>query len=115
MPWIKVIGGDIGKGKYIFNKGGWGAAPSMQGDPSTIIGAFKVINLGKSDVHRYEAIDSVAEGMGNSPDNKFDAYMAISTGKNRNVITFAAYLKNGKKFMAETDSDTYKKMLAAIF
>jgi hypothetical protein len=36
-------------------------------------------------------------------------------GGNRTEVAFAAYLKDGRKFMATTDAKTWKKLLAAVF
>ena len=39
----------------------------------------------------------------------------ILLGGNKKEVAFAAYMKDGKKFMATTDSKAWKKIMAAKF
>ena len=123
MATIKVEAGDIDKGAWQFN-GTFGAALMSKASTKDHPWKGESINLGL-ELERTEILDEekvkklagtagwgVAGAVLLGP---LGAIGGILLGGNKKEVAFAAYLKDGRKFMATTDGGTWKKLMAVTF
>ena len=116
MSTIKVEAGDLDKGAWVFS--------GMMGMAVMSKGFFTKVDL-RQELDRIELLDeeSVKRLTGTAGWGIAGAVLlgplgalgGILLGGNKKEIAFAAYLKDGRKFMAVTDGKTWKKLLAVTF
>lgn len=123
MASIKVEAGDLDKGAWQFT-GLFGSA--LMTKPTTKAHPWKgeSVNLG-ADLERAELLDgeSVKKLAGTAGWGIAGAVLlgplgaigGILLGGNKKEVAFAAYLKDGRKFMGVTDGGTWKKIMAITF
>lgn len=123
MATIKVEAGDLDKGAWQFN-GMFGVA--MMTKASTKDHPWKgesinlVLELERAEILDEEKVKKLAgtAGWGIAGAvllGPLGAIGGILLGGNKKEVAFAAYLKDGRKFMATTDGGTWKKLMAVTF
>lgn len=123
MAAVKVEAGDIDKGAWQYS-GMFGTAMLTRASTKDHPWKGETINLGQ-ELERIELLDEekvkklagtagwgVAGAVLLGP---IGAIGGILIGGNKKEVAFAAYLKDGRKFMATTDGGTWKKLMAITF
>lgn len=123
MAAVKVEAGDIDKGAWQYS-GMFGTAMLTRASTKDHPWKGETINLGQ-ELERIEPLDEekvkklagtagwgVAGAVLLGP---IGAIGGILIGGNKKEVAFAAYLKDGRKFMATTDGGTWKKLMAITF
>lgn len=123
MATIKVEAGDIDKGSWQFASL-FGSAIMSKGSTAAHMWKGESIDL-KAQLDRLEILDEekvkklagtagwgVAGAVLLGP---IGAIGGILLGGNKKEVAFAAYLKDGRKFMGVTDGGTWKKLMAITF
>lgn len=118
MAKVKILAGDY-KGQGSFS---WStfSMPWMPGDGFSLGKAYSSRDLESVEIATEEAVKKVAGAVGwglagaalLGPVGLLAGALLGGKGKE---VTFVAQFKDGKKILASTDSDTYKKILAAVF
>jgi hypothetical protein len=136
MKIVKIIAGDLQKGKYTFpdyfgrpvmaNTGYFRTGILAKKFKGTFIGPLfgEAVDF-RSDVDKVVAIDeqqakkflsSFGKGLaGGIVFGAIGAAAGVLSGGNKREITFVCDLKDGKKFMAITDGETFTKIRAILF
>lgn len=123
MAKIKVEAGDIDKGSWTFS-GMFGTAVMSRTSTSAHPWKGESINLSLElesvDLLDEEKVKKLAGTAGWGVAGAvllgpLGAVGGILLGGNKKEIAFAAYLKDGRKFMAITDGGTWKKLMAITF
>ena len=120
---IKVEAGDLDKGSWQF-VGKFGVATMTKASTTKNMWKGKSYRF-KTDVASVELVDeekvkklagTAGWGLaGAALLGPLGAIGGMLIGGNKREIAFICYLKDGRKFMATTDGDTWKKILAATF
>jgi hypothetical protein len=123
MSKIKVVAGDLDHGTWDFN-GMFGSALMTRASTKAHIWKGETYSF-STDIENVELLDEekvkkltgtagwgVAGAVLLGP---LGAIGGILLGGNKKEVAFAAYMKDGKKFMATTDSKAWKKIMAAKF
>ena len=123
MATVKVEAGDIDKGAWQYS-GMFGTSILTRASTKDHPWKGETINLGL-ELERTELLDEekvkklagtagwgVAGAVLLGP---IGAIGGMLLGGNKKEVAFAAYLKDGRKFMATTDGGTWKKLMAIIF
>lgn len=123
MASIKVEAGDLDKGSWQFTSL---LGACLMTKPSTAAHPWKgeTVNFA-AELERVELLDEekvkklagtagwgVAGAVLLGP---LGAIGGILLGGNKKEVAFAAYLKDGRKFMGVTDGGTWKKLMAVVF
>ena len=123
MATVKVEAGDIDKGAWQYS-GMFGTSILTRASTKDHPWKGEAINLGL-ELERTELLDEekvkklagtagwgVAGAVLLGP---IGAIGGMLLGGNKKEVAFAAYLKDGRKFMATTDGGTWKKLMAITF
>lgn len=123
MATIKVEAGDLDKGSWQFT-GLFGSALMTKSTTKDHPWRGESVDLG-ADLERAELLDeeSVKRLAGTAGWGIAGAVLlgplgaigGILLGGNKKEVAFAAYLKDGRKFMGVTDGGTWKKIMAIVF
>ena len=123
MATVKVEAGDLDKGSWQFS-GLFGAAIMTRASTKDHPWKGETINL-EIDLESVEMLDEekVKKLLGTAGWGVAGAVLlgplgaigGILLGGNKKEVAFAAYLKDGRKFMATTDGGTWKKLMAITF
>lgn len=120
---VKVVAGDLKQGKWQFSGAGGGAI-MVSADTSSLSWKMEKVNL----VSSVETLEQLTEekvkklagtagwGLaGAALLGPLGAVGGMLLGGNKKQVSFVAYLKDGRKFMATTDGKTWEKIQAARF
>ena len=123
MATIKVHAGDIDKGTWQFT-GMFGTSIMTRASTTGHMWKGETYNFA-TDVERVEMLDeekvkklagTAGWGLvGAALLGPLGAIGGILLGGNKKEVVFACYFKDGRKFMATTDSKTFTKISAALF
>ena len=123
MAKIKIHAGDLDHGSWDFN-GMFGSAIMTRASTKAHMWKGETYNFG-TDIERVEALDeekvkklagTAGWGLaGAALLGPLGAIGGILLGGNKKEVVFSCYFKDGRKFMATTDSKTFTKISAALF
>ena len=123
MATVKVEAGDIDKGVWQYS-GMFGTSILTRASTKDHPWKGETINLGL-ELERTELLDEekVKKLAGTAGWDVAGAVLlgpigaigGMLLGGNKKEVAFAAYLKDGRKFMATTDGGTWKKLMAITF
>lgn len=123
MATIKVHAGDIDKGAWQFS-GMFGTSIMTRASTSEHMWKGETYNFA-TDIELVEMLDeekvkklagTAGWGLvGAALLGPLGAIGGILLGGNKKEVVFACYFKDGRKFMATTDSKTFTKISAALF
>lgn len=118
---VKVVAGDISEGKWqftaMFSQALMTRADQMSFKPQTVDLIRDVESLEQLTEEKVKKLAGTA-GWGAAGAvllGPVGAIGGILLGGNKKEVAFAAYLKDGRKFMATTDGKTWQKIQAARF
>ena len=119
MAKIKIMAGDFEEGAWTFTNS-LSMFKSTKAHPIAGESVFFKNNIEKLELMNEEKVKKLAgtAGWGLAGAallGPVGAIGGILLGGNKKQVVFACYLKDGKKFMAETDSKVWTKLNAAIF
>ena len=118
MAKIKILSGDYkGRGDFL-----WGtfSMPWMPGDGFTTGKSYSKSDIESVEVASEDSVKrlggTVGWGVaGAAVLGPVGLLAGVLLGGKGKEVTFVAKFKDGKKILATADSDTYKKILAAVF
>lgn len=123
MAKIKIHAGDLDHGSWDFN-GMFGSATMFRASTKDHMWKGETYNFG-TDVEHVEALDEekVKKFAGTAGWGLAGAVLlgplgaigGVLLGGNKKEVVFACYFKDGRKFMATTDSKTFTKISAILF
>jgi hypothetical protein len=114
MKTIKLLGGDFGNGSLFYIKTGWDQQPALtvDGEPKLVRNLIERVEIQTQEQAQrtYSVLTGIAGAALLGPLGAL-----LGAGTKQGQICFAAYLRDGRKFLALSEPITFQEIQGAVF